>query len=127
MTFQSESRLVASSSLESYTTSFAVSPAEEADSGLESTTTAENTPFASRPESELVLLPEDRPEEEVEPTPRQLEMLLEESGASGDSSPRYTVQRGLLSKVHGTAGNLVEGTRYRGGDSSPRYAVQRGH
>ncbi|XP_023338330.1 protein Hook homolog 3 isoform X2 [Eurytemora carolleeae] len=60
----------------------------ETDSGLE-LTTSENTPFASRPESELILGEETRVEDEVEHSPRQLEMLLEESaGASGASSPR---------------------------------------
>jgi hypothetical protein len=59
----------------------------EVDSGLE-TTTSENTPFASRPESELVLPDDKFDEDDVQPTPRQLEKLLEESGASADSSPR---------------------------------------
>jgi len=83
---KTESRLVESCSTQSF--SSLTSP--EVDSGLE-TTTSENTPFASRPESELVLPDDTRLEDEVEPTPRQLEMLLEESGASGDSSPRDSV------------------------------------
>ena len=53
--------------------------------------------------------------------------LVQGTRYSGDSSPRYIVSRGLQSKVHCTAGNLVQGTRYRGGDSSPRYTVQQGH
>lgn len=80
-----ESRLVQSSST---VRSFSEYSSDDmTDSGLE-VTTSENTPFASRPESELVLPDDNRGEEEPEPNPRQLEMLLEESGASGESSPR---------------------------------------
>ena len=51
--------------------------------------------------------------------------LVQGTRYSGDSSPRYTVQRGLQSKVQCIAGTPVQGTLYSG-ESSPRYTVSRG-
>ena len=51
----------------------------ESDSGLD--VTPETTPYTSRPESELLLGDdkEDRRDDEVEASPRQLEIMMEES------------------------------------------------
>lgn len=51
----------------------------ESDSGLD--VTPEGTPFTSRPESEL-LVNDDRSEEDIKASPRQLEMLMEESNVN---------------------------------------------
>jgi len=48
----------------------------ESDSGLD--VTPEGTPFTSRPESEL-LINDDKPEEDIKASPRQLEMLMDDS------------------------------------------------
>ena len=59
----------------------------ESDSGLD--VTPETTPYTSRPESELLLGDdkEDRRDDEVEASPRQLEIMMEESRGHVDTRP----------------------------------------
>ena len=52
----------------------------ESDSGLD--VTPEGTPYTSRPESEL-LISDDKPEDEVKASPRQLEIMMKESSTRG--------------------------------------------
>ena len=52
----------------------------ESDSGLD--VTPETTPYTSRPESELLLNDDKDDKEDVKASPRQLEMMMNESGAA---------------------------------------------
>ena len=52
----------------------------ESDSGLD--VTPEGTPYTSRPESEL-LISEDKQEDDIKASPRQLEIMMKESSSTG--------------------------------------------
>ena len=52
----------------------------ESDSGLD--VTPEGTPYTSRPESEL-LISDDKQEDDIKASPRQLEIMMKESGTRG--------------------------------------------
>jgi len=67
----------------------------ESDSGLD--VTPEGTPFTSRPESEL-LINDEKPEDDVKASPRQLEMLMEDSNFPNplDKEPTHEAVEELL-------------------------------
>ena len=53
----------------------------ESDSGLD--VTPEGTPYTSRPESELMTVRDEKPEDDIKASPRQLEMMMKESSTRG--------------------------------------------
>jgi hypothetical protein len=59
--------------------------ASEVDSALDNHSVC--TPFASRPESELIINEDGKIEDDIQASPRQLEMLMEESSYHSSSSP----------------------------------------
>ena len=76
----------------------------ESDSGLD--VTPETTPYTSRPESELLLNDDKDDKEDVKASPRQLEMMMNESGAALSNSNDRTHR--LVSNHHNYSYNFGE-------------------
>ena len=69
----------------------------ESDSGLD--VTPEGTPYTSRPESEL-LISDDKQEDDIKASPRQLEMMMMKESRSLQSAIKRKTDRLIFHEIH---------------------------